>query len=82
MGSVCSFSLDKSCLSNVFGIFERANEIVKFREVVGIKYLDIQKAFDQEPTQRHLGSISALWRAQDVRAKIFSNKNSKLKKKS
>lgn len=82
MGSVCNFSLDKSCLSNVFGIFERANEIVKFREVVGIKYLDIQKAFDQEPTQRHLGSISALWRAQDVRAKIFSNKNSKLKKKS
>lgn len=55
---------------------------MKFREVVGIKYLDIQKAFDQEPTHRHLGSISALWRAQDVRAKIFSNKNSKLKKKS
>lgn len=73
---MCSFSLDKSCLSNVFGIFERVNEIVKLREVVGIKYLDIQKGFAQEPTQRHLGSISALWRAQDVRAKIFSYKNS------
>lgn len=43
------FSLDKSCLSNLFGIFERANKIVKGIEVMDIKYLDIQKAFDQVP---------------------------------
>lgn len=53
---------------------------MKCREVVGIKYLDIQKAFDQAPTQRYLGSISALCRAQEVRSNIFSYKNLELKK--
>lgn len=78
---MCSFSLDKSCLSNLFGNVERVNKIVKCREIVGIKYLDIQKAFDQAPTQRHLGSISALCRTQEVRSNIFSYKNLELKKK-
>lgn len=47
-----SFCLDKSWLSNLVGIFERVNKIMKCREVVGIKYLDIQKAFDQAPNQK------------------------------
>lgn len=49
---MCSFCLDKSWLSNLFGIFERVNKIVKCREIVSIKYLDIQKTFDQAPNQK------------------------------
>lgn len=49
---MCSFSLYKSCLSNLFEIFERANKIVKGVEVAGIKYLDIQNAFDQALNQK------------------------------
>lgn len=47
-----SFSLGKSYLRNLFGIFERVNEIVKCTEMAGIKYLGIQKAFDQTPNQK------------------------------
>lgn len=49
---MCSFSLGQSCLSNLFAFFERTNKIVKGIEVMGIKYLDIQKAFDQAPNQK------------------------------
>lgn len=52
MGSLYSFSLDKSYLSNLVGIFERVNKIVKCWEVVGMKYLDIQKAFDESLNQK------------------------------
>lgn len=51
---MCTFRLDKSCFYNLFGNFERVNKIVKCRDVVGIKYLDIQKAFDQTPNQQML----------------------------
>lgn len=54
---------------------------MKHREVVDIKYLDIQRLSIKSLIRRHLGSISALCRTQEVRYKILSCKRLEVKKK-
>lgn len=77
---MCSLALDKSCSSHLSGFFERVNKILKCGDGDAIKYLGIQKAFDQVLSRRHLGNIATFCRTQEVRGKILPYKTLMLKK--